>query len=380
MKPFTPANNPVNPGGTTKLYSWMFYQQIKHKHFMKFNKTTLFIRGTRMLLPMLAFSAIAFSCSDDDNSSGPQQTILDIAVANKNFDVLAAAAAKAELTGTLDGNGPLTVFAPTDTAFIAHLDVDNEAAAITAVNSLTREQAADLLLFHVISGSEIEAGDLDNGTQPVTTARQGANNKAFVTKNASGVTINNARVTEADVNASNGVIHIIDAVLTPPAGNIVTVATSVANAPNFGILAAALTQADLLTTLQGNGPFTVFAPTDDAFLALLRSPAFYNNPDLTEDAAIEAISGLTAGSTPLSLTTLTQVLLYHVVPASGYSINLTNNQVLTTAKTAAPNTVTIGVGASVTVDGSASDPSTVTAANISATNGVIHVIDKVLLP
>ncbi|HNC12312.1 MAG TPA: fasciclin domain-containing protein, partial [Cyclobacteriaceae bacterium] len=175
-------------------------------------------------------------------------------------------------------------------------------------------------------------------------------------------------------------IHIIDAVLTPPAGDIIAVATSAANAPNFGILAAALTKADLITTLQGSGPFTVFAPTDDAFLTLLRSAAFFNNPDLTEAQVIEYINTSTSSSTPLSLTTLTQVLLYHVVPASGYSINLSNNQVLTTVKTDAPKTVTIGIGSSVTVDGSASDPSTVTAANISATNGVIHVIDKVLLP
>jgi uncharacterized surface protein with fasciclin (FAS1) repeats len=139
-----------------------------------------------------------------------------------------------------------------------------------------------------------------------------------------------------------------------------------------------LTKASLITTLQGNGPFTVFAPTDDAFLATLR--AVYSDPDLTELEAINVINGLTNSSSPLSLTALTQILLYHVVPASGYSINLTNNQVLTTAKAAAPNTVTIGIGASVTVDGLASDPSTVTAANISATNGVIHVIDKVLLP
>ena len=184
----------------------------------------------------------------------------------------------------------------------------------------------------------------------------------------------------ADVDASNGVIHIIDAVLTPPVGNVVEVATSAANAPNFGILAAALTKAELITTLQGNGPFTVFAPTDDAFLALLRSAAFFNNPDLTEAQVIDYIGTSNASSTPLSLTTLTQVLLYHVVPAAGYSINLTNNQVLTTAKEDAPKTVTLGIGSTVTVDGSASDPSTVTAANISATNGVIHVINKVLLP
>ena len=332
---------------------------------------------------MITFSFVAISCSDDDddNSPQPQQTVLEIAIDNDSFDVLEAAAVKAgsDVTDVLSGSTQITVFAPTDAAFVSYLGVANEAAAIAAVNGLTPTAAADLLTFHVIAGSEIKAADIATGTTAVTTARS-SDNKAFVTKTGASVTINNARVTTADVDASNGVIHIIDAVLTPPAGDIIEVATSPTNAASFNILAAALTQADLITTLQGNGPFTVFAPTDDAFLALLRSAAFFDNPELTEQQAIDYISTSDASSTPLSLTTLTQVLLYHVVPASGYSINLTNNQVLTTAKADAPKTVTIGIGASVTVDVSASEPSTVTTVNISATNGVIHVINNVLLP
>lgn len=349
---------------------------------MKLRRSSPLLLSAKMLLLTFTFAAVAIGCSDDDdNSPAPQQTVLEIAVANTDFDVLAAAAVQAgtEVTNVLGGSTQITVFAPTDAAFVEYLDVANEAAAIAAVSGLTPTAAADLLKFHVVSGSEIKAADIAAGTTAITTARS-ANNKAFVTKSGANVTINNARVTTADVDASNGVIHIIDAVLTPPVGDIIAVATSATNAPNFGILAAALTKADLITTLQGSGPFTVFAPTDDAFLTLLRSAAFFNNPDLTEAQVIEYINTSTSSSTPLSLTTLTQVLLYHVVPASGYSINLSNNQVLTTVKTDAPKTVTIGIGSSVTVDGSASDPSTVTAANISATNGVIHVIDKVLLP
>lgn len=329
-------------------------------------------------LAVVVFLFAATSC-DDDDSTTPQQTVLDIAVGNENFDVLEAAAVKAgtAVTNVLSGSTQITVFAPTDAAFVSYLGVTNEAAAITAVNGLSSSAAADLLTFHVIAGSKIKASDIADGTTEVTTARA-TNNKAFVTKASTGVSINNARVSTADVDASNGVIHIIDAVLTPPTGDVIAVATSAANAPNFGILAAALTKASLITTLQGNGPFTVFAPTDDAFLATLRT--VYGDADLTEAEAINAINGLTDSSTPLSLTSLTQILLYHVVPASGYSINLTNNQVLTTAKADAPKTLTIGIGSSVTVDGSASDPSTVTTANITATNGVIHVIDKVVLP
>jgi uncharacterized surface protein with fasciclin (FAS1) repeats len=342
------------------------------------NGSNRFLSWVKSLLAIALVSFVAMSC-DDDDSDTPQQTVLDIAVSNESFDVLEAAAIRAgtDVTDVLSGSTQITVFAPTDAAFVAYLDVANEAAAITAVNGLSADEAADLLTFHVIAGSEIESDDIADGTTAVTTARA-ANNKAFVTKSASGVTINNARVTTADVDASNGVIHIIDAVLTPPGGDVIAVATSEDNAANFGILAAALTRANLITTLQGAGPFTVFAPTDDAFLATLR--VVYDSPELTEEEAINVINGLDGSSTPLSLTALTDILLYHVVSASGYSINLTNSQVLTTVKAAAPNTVTIGIGASVTVDGLASEPSTVTAANISATNGVIHVIDRVLLP
>jgi uncharacterized surface protein with fasciclin (FAS1) repeats len=129
---------------------------------MKFNKTNLFMRGTKMLLLMLGFSVITFSCSDDDdNSPEPEQTVLEIAIANENFDVLEAAAVKAGsgVTNVLSGSTDITVFAPTDAAFISYLNVANEAAAITAVNGLTPAAAADLLTYHVIAGSEIEAED-----------------------------------------------------------------------------------------------------------------------------------------------------------------------------------------------------------------------------
>jgi uncharacterized surface protein with fasciclin (FAS1) repeats len=347
------------------------------------NQSIYFLLRTKVLALTLLFAAVAFSCDDEDDSTPPaQQTVLDIAVANDNFDVLAAAAVRAGtgVTNVLSGTTQITVFAPTDAAFVTYLNVANEAAAITAVNGLTPAAAADLLTFHVISGSEIKAANIAAGNSAVTTARGTNNNKAFVTKTGSNVTINNARVTTADVDASNGVIHIIDAVLTPPTGNIVEIA--VANT-ELDILAAAVTKAGLATNLQAAGPLTVFAPTDAAFLTLLRSAAFYNNPDLTETQAITAIDGLTETGGTLPLATLRQILLYHVVSGSNYSINLTNGSVAT-LKADAPKNVTIGgVGSvSITVTGSAAGAtaSSVVIANVSANNGVAHVIDKVLLP
>ncbi|MBL7841219.1 MAG: fasciclin domain-containing protein [Cyclobacteriaceae bacterium] len=348
---------------------------------MKLRKSNPLLLSAKMLLLTFTFSAVAISCSDDDdNSPAPQQTVLEIAVANSDFDVLEAAARKAgtDVLNVLGGSTQITVFAPTDAAFVAYLDVANEAAALTAVNGLSPSAAADLLTFHVIAGSEIKAEDIAAGTTTVTTARA-SNNKAFVTKSGANVTINNARVTTANVDASNGVIHIIDAVLAPPAGNIVSIATTGATAESFNLLATALTKANLVTALQGAGPFTVFAPNDDAFLALLRT--LTANANLTEAQGIDAINAITATSDPLNLDELTNVLQYHVVPnAAAFSINLTNNQTITTLKANAPNQVTIALGSSVTVDGAASEPSTVALANVAATNGVIHVIDRVLLP
>lgn len=349
---------------------------------MKLRKSNPLLLSAKMLLLTFTFSAVAISCSDDDddNSPAPQQTVLEIAVANSDFDVLEAAAIKAgtDVLNVLGGSTQITVFAPTDAAFVAYLDVANEAAALTAVNGLSPSAAADLLTFHVIAGSEIKAEDIAAGTTTVTTARA-SNNKAFVTKSGANVTINNARVTTANVDASNGVIHIIDAVLAPPAGNIVSIATTGATAESFNLLATALTKANLVTALQGAGPFTVFAPDDVAFLALLRT--LTGNATLTEAQGIDAINAITATSDPLNLDELTNVLQYHVVPnAAAFSINLTNNQTITTLKANAPNQVTIALGSSVTVDGAASEPSTVALANVAATNGVIHVIDRVLLP
>jgi uncharacterized surface protein with fasciclin (FAS1) repeats len=338
---------------------------------------------TKMLsfTAMIAIVFTAFNCGNNDDTIPTQQNVLELVVASADFDILEATALKAGsgVTDILGGTTQITVFAPRDDAFITYLNVANEAAAITAINALTPAAAADLLLFHVFFGGVIKSTHIPIWPAGVPTARS-TNNNAYVIKTGTSVTINNAHVVTADVDASNGVMHVIDAVLTPPAGDIIAVVTSPTNVASFNILAASLSEAGVLARLQGESPKTVFAPTDDAFLKILRSPEFFNNPDLTEAQALAYINDITDNSTPLSLTTLTQVLLYHVVSGSAYSINLTNNQILTTLKTEVPNTVTVGIGTTVTIEGSASEPSTVTGTNVSATNGVIHVINRVLLP
>ena len=177
------------------------------------------------------------------------------------------------------------------------------------------------------------------------------------------VTIDGATVVVADIEASNGVIHVIDAVILPPAeeeaaeeeaaaelGTIVDIAVG---AGDFNTLVAAVTAAGLVETLQGEGPFTVFAPTDAAFAAL---------PEGTVEALLEDPEGA-----------LTDILLYHVVAGEVMSGDLSDGM---TAETVQGSSITVGiVDGVVTIDGA-----TVVAADIEASNGVIHVIDAVILP
>jgi transforming growth factor-beta-induced protein len=179
------------------------------------------------------------------------------------------------------------------------------------------------------------------------------NGKTLTIGIGDSVTVNDATVTTADVAASNGVIHIIDSVLTPPAdgpGNLAEVATE---AGSFTTLLALLTKADLATTVATGGPFTVFAPTNDAFEAAGISADNFN--------------------TDAELAALTTVLLYHVLNGTTMSGDLTDG--MTPATLATDETVIIGVGDTVTVDWA-----TVVTPDVAASNGVIHVVDRVLLP
>ena len=204
---------------------------------------------------------------------------------------------------------------------------------------------ADILLYHVV-GAKAMSTDLSNG-QMITTL---LGKDIEVTINGEGVFINNAKVTVADLEADNGVVHVIDAVLLPP---VVTVVDIVVNSPAHDTLEAAVIAAGLADDLSGAGPFTVFAPTDDAFKAL---PA----------GTIEALLADPTGD-------LADILLYHVVGAKAMSTDLSNGQMITTL---------LGKDIEVTIngDGVFINDAKVTVADLEADNGVVHVIDAVLLP
>ena len=255
-------------------------------------------------------------------------------------DSLVAAVIQAELLSTLQGEGPFTVFAPTDDAFtaagvdLAALDNDEGKAALT-----------NILLYHVVSGAVPSSAVTDG----LVAAAVNGDDLTFTV--GEGVMVNDANVILADVMASNGIIHVIDKVLMPPA-DLVDIPTVAQGTGIHDSLVAAVIQAELLSTLQGEGPFTVFAPTDDAFTAA--------GVDL---AALDNDEGKAA---------LTNILLYHVVSGAVPSSAVTDGLVAT-AVNGDDLTFTVGEGVMV-------NDANVILADVQASNGIIHVIDKVLMP
>jgi uncharacterized surface protein with fasciclin (FAS1) repeats len=317
---------------------------------MKTLKANLF-KKSAMLIGLVAVVLFS-SCKKDDDEMPANETITDIVVANNNFSLLKAALTQADLVNVLDGDGTFTVFAPNNDAFVA-AGLNTEAK----IKALPVETLKKILLYHVLGQQVTSSAIATASNTPVGTL---ADANVFVTKNTSGVYVNGANVIQADIMASNGVIHVINTVLMPPAGNIVEAAQ--AN-PNFTFLVEAVLRASQGSTnvaqvLSGAGPFTVFAPTNQAFM----NAGFAN---------IEAIRAADPA-------VLTSILTYHVVAGRILSSDLTEG--------AQPATVN-GGSVTITLNGGAkvkgnknTTASVISSANMLTTNGVIHVIDQVLLP
>ena len=336
-------------------------------------KKTLWVR---MAAPLAVFALIAAACSSDTGDTTTTTTaapaaaietgtIVDVAAAAGSFETLLTAATAAGLAETLQSDGPFTVFAPTDEAFAALPEGTVESLLADP------EALADILLYHVVSG-EVLAADVV-GLDSATTV-QGSD--VAISVDGSSVMVNESNVTATDIAASNGVIHVIDAVLIPAAdgaageamgddmssedmsdgdmaaeamGTIVDVAIS---AGTFETLLTAAEAAGLAETLQSDGPFTVFAPTDEAFAAL---------PEGTVESLLADPEALA------------DILLYHVVSGEVLAADVVG---LDSATTVQGSDVAISVdGESVMVN-----DANVVATDIAASNGVIHVIDAVILP
>ena len=269
--------------------------------------------------------------------------IVDTAVGAGQFKTLAAALGAADLVDALKGEGPFTVFAPTDEAFA-------KLPAGTVEDLLKPENKAKLqaiLKYHVVSG-EVMADKVTGLKFAQTLNGQRIN---IDTTSGKVKLDGKSTVTATDIKTSNGVIHIIDTVIMPETKNVVEVAKG---AEQFTTLLAAVEAAGLTSTLMGDGPFTILAPTDAAFAAL---PA-------------GTVEGLLR---PENRASLQAILQYHVISGRVYSDQVVK---LNSARTLGGQTVSISAdGSTVRIN-----ESTVTAVDIEASNGVIHIIDAVLLP
>lgn len=324
-------------------------------------------------LPLLAVLAISLGltgCDSTDADTDPQQNLAQLVSSRADLSILTAAVVEAELDGVLASSAnTFTVFAPTDAAFAALL----AAADLEAGDLLASEALADILLYHVTTG-RVRAGDLSAG-QNVTTARPDGATTFTVVAAAGGFGIDtsgdgqaNAIITTTDLAASNGIVHIIDAVLVPgdidlaPASDL---AATVSERDDLTVLTAALGATGLDAVLADeSAEYTVFAPTDAAFTALLAAL------DLTaaELLALDGIDG---------------VLLFHVTAGTVLAGDLSAGQTVTTARASGENTFTVvaangGFGIDVNGDGVAD--ALITEADIRATNGAVHILDAVLVP
>jgi uncharacterized surface protein with fasciclin (FAS1) repeats len=285
-----------------------------------------------------------YLASSSTAASGESKTkdIVGTAVATGDFDAFVAAVEAAGLVDTLSGQGPFTVFAPNDKAF-QRLP---EETLQTLLKPENREQLGAILTYHVVPGL-VSAREVYGVNNAATVNGQRLD---FTTRDGK-LAVGSARIIASDIDCSNGVIHVIDQVLLPEQSRIPAVAEK---AGQFSTLLAAAPAAGLYDVLNGEGPLTVFAPTDDAFKAL---------PDGTVESLLK----------PENQQQLIDILKYHVVSGRVYADQ---------AAEAGQATTVLGnmVETSVSADGLRVNDSRIIKADLEAANGVIHVIDAVLLP
>jgi len=283
--------------------------------------------------------------------AGPTKDIVETAVAAGTFKTLAQALEAAGLVETLKGEGPFTVFAPTDEAF-AKLD---KALLDDLLKPENKDTLVAILTYHVVAG-KVTAADVVKLNKAKTVQGE----EITIKVDGNMVMVNDAKVTQTDIMAKNGVIHVIDTVILPPsvaeklAGPTKDIVETAVAAGTFKTLAQALEAAGLVETLKGEGPFTVFAPTDEAFAKLDKA--------LLDDLL-----------KPENKDTLVAILTYHVVAGKVTAADVVK---LNKAKTVQGEEITIKVDGNMVMVNDAK----VTQTDIMAKNGVIHVIDTVILP
>ena len=295
---------------------------------------------TTLSLSALLVAPIA---AQDHSETVQKADIVDTAVAAGSFKTLAAALGAANLVNTLKGKGPFTVFAPTDAAF-AKLPKGTIATLLKKQNLPT---LTSILTYHVVAGNMPAKMVLK---QAGLVTLNGQRTSLAIDK-MSKASIGGAKIVTTDIQCSNGVIHVIDAVMMPTTGNIVDVASK---AGTFNTLIAAAKAAGLVGTLTSKGPFTVLAPTDAAFAKL---------PAGTVEMLLK----------PENKAKLASILTYHVVAGRAFAADVAK---ATSVKSVQGSAIKI-----TTKNGKVmANNATIVATDINASNGVVHVIDQVILP
>lgn len=322
-------------------------------------------------VPEAQQEAESLGFSELSNETNPGN-IVDIAVSNSNFSSLVAAVVKTGLAGALsDPSANLTVFAPTNGAFAQLPAPFNNATNINGITDATQiDFLRNVLLYHVL-GAEVFSNQVSNGSSSAATLKPATSssindNTIYLSKTFGLIRVNGqSTVIFANLNASNGVIHVINKVLLFPSNTIAGIAIA---DPNFSSLVAALVKTNLAGVFTGSGDFTVFAPTNAAFAQL---PAPFNNAT--------NISNITDAG---QISALSNIQRYHVVASRNFAWDLGILKRTTTLANAPRNKVTTILGFNTGwVKGDDNNSyAQINPADILATNGVIHVIGKVLLP
>ena len=311
------------------------------------------LKTLKTLLAGLTVAAFVTGCGGGGHETSTPN-IVELAKTNSELSILVEAVVAADLQGTLTGAGPLTVFAPTNAAFAALLtELNISKAALLADKALLTQ----VLTYHVL-GAKVLRADVPLG-KAVSTVQGGI---FKVDALGAGLQITDGRnrtsnITATDLAASNGVVHVIDKVILPANKNIVQTAQAL---PDFSVLVEAVVAADLQGTLSGTGPFTVFAPTNAAFTALL------TELNITKAALLA------------DKTLLTKVLTYHVLSGRVLKAEVPVGKAITTVQ---GESFTVDATLAITDQRTTSTPKAkITATDVLTSNGVIHVVDKVILP
>lgn len=313
-----------------------------------------FIFSLVAVLAVTPLATFAHSYGEDHKDQNVNQAItvssdmdiVDTAVSAKMFNTLVAAVKAADLVDVLKSDGPFTVFAPTDAAF-------KKLPAGTVENLLkpeNKDMLVSILKYHVVSGSVMAKQVIGMSSAPTVQGQ----NVSIKVKGGKVFLNNSTQVIKTDIAASNGVIHVIDSVLMPPTKSDKDIVDTAVSTNMFNTLVAAVKAAGLVETLKGDGPFTVLAPTDDAFKKL---------PAGTVESLLK----------PENKDMLVKILTYHVIPGEVMAADVVKLKKATTVQ-----------GQDVKIKAKKGkvmiNKSNVIKTDVAASNGVIHVIDTVLMP